>query len=43
VQGIKIACLEEIALSKKWITKKKILNNLKFYGNNEYSNYLKNL
>ena len=43
VQGLKIACLEEIALSKKWITKKKILNNLKFYGNNEYSNYLKNL
>ena len=43
VQGIKIACLEEIALSKKWITKKKILNNLKFYGNNQYSNYLKNL
>jgi len=43
VQGIKIACLEEIALSKKWITKKEILDNLKFYGNNEYSNYLKNL
>ena len=43
VQGVKIACLEEIALSKKWITKKKILDNLKFYGNNEYSNYLKNL
>ena len=43
VQGLKIACLEEIALSKKWITKREILNNLKFYGNNEYSNYLKNL
>jgi glucose-1-phosphate thymidylyltransferase len=43
VQGIKIACLEEIALSKNWITKKNILKNLKFYGNNEYSNYLKNL
>ena len=43
VQGVKIACLEEIALSKKWITKKKILDNLKSYGNNEYSNYLKNL
>jgi glucose-1-phosphate thymidylyltransferase len=43
VQGVKIACLEEIALSKKWITKKKIMSNLKFYGNNEYSNYLKNL
>jgi len=43
VQGLKIACLEEIALSKKWITKREILENLKFYGNNEYSNYLKNL
>jgi glucose-1-phosphate thymidylyltransferase len=43
VQGLKIACLEEIALTKKWITKKEILDNLKFYGNNEYSNYLKNL
>ena len=43
VQRIKIACLEEIALSKKWISKKSILQNLKFYGNNEYSNYLKKL
>ncbi len=43
VQGIKIACLEEIALSKKWITKNLITKNLKFYGNNDYSNYLKNL
>ncbi len=43
VQGIKIACLEEISLFKKWITKKNILQNLKFYGNNEYSNYLKKL
>ena len=43
VQGIKIACLEEIALFKKWISKKKILKNIKFYGNCEYSNYLKKL
>ena len=43
VQGIKIACLEEISLSKKWITRKDISHNLKFYGNNEYSNYLKKL
>ena len=43
VQGIKIACLEEIALSKKLITKKNIIQNLKFYGNNEYSNYLRKL
>ena len=43
VQSIKIACLEEIALSKKWINKKTILKNIKFYGNCDYSNYLKNL
>ena len=43
VQGIKISCLEEISLSKKWINKKTILENIKFYGNCEYSNYLKKL
>jgi len=43
VQGVKIACLEEISLLKKWINKDKIKQNVKFYGNCEYSNYLKNL
>ena len=43
VQSIKIACLEEIALSKKWINKKIILKNINFYGNCDYSNYLKKL
>ena len=43
VQSIKIACLEEIALSKKWINKKTILENIGFYGNCDYSNYLKKL
>tara|TARA_B100001540_G_scaffold68118_1_gene61303 strand:- start:204 stop:1064 length:861 start_codon:yes stop_codon:yes gene_type:complete len=43
VQDIKIACLEEIALNKKWLDKKKILKNIKFYGNCEYSNYLKKI
>ena len=43
VQSIKIACLEEIALSKKWINKKTILKNINFYGNCEYSSYLKKL
>jgi glucose-1-phosphate thymidylyltransferase len=43
VQGIKIACLEEISLLKKWINKKTIKQNIKFYGNCEYSNYLKKL
>jgi glucose-1-phosphate thymidylyltransferase len=42
-QGLKIACLEEIALSNKWINKKHILNQIKFYGNCEYSNYLKKI
>ena len=43
VQSVKIACLEEIALSKKWINKKTILKNITFYGNCDYSNYLKDL
>ena len=43
VQSIKIACLEEIALSKKWINKKQLLKNITFYGNCDYSNYLKKL
>ena len=42
-QGFKIACLEEIALGNKWITKKNIFNAIKFYGNCEYSNYIKKL
>jgi len=40
-QGFKIACIEEIAFLNKWINKKKILNAIKFYGNCNYSNYLK--
>ena len=42
-QGFKIACLEEIALSNRWISKKQIMNAINFYGNCEYSNYLKKL
>tara|TARA_Y100000590_G_scaffold467419_1_gene646292 strand:+ start:473 stop:1360 length:888 start_codon:yes stop_codon:yes gene_type:complete len=42
-QGFKIACLEEISLINKWIGKKEIENSIKFYGNCEYSNYLKKL
>ena len=42
-QGFKIACLEEISLSKKWIDYKQILNAVKFYGECNCSNYLKNL
>jgi len=39
-QGLKIACLEEIALNNKWINKKNIFNALKFYGKCAYSKYL---
>jgi glucose-1-phosphate thymidylyltransferase len=42
-QGLKIACLEEIALLNKWISKTNIHNSIKFYGNCEYSRYLKKL
>ena len=39
-QGLKIACLEEIAFNNKWINKNNIINAIKFYGNCEYSKYL---
>ena len=42
-QGLKIACLEEIALNNKWIGKKEIRNSINFYGKCDYSNYLKKL
>ena len=42
-QGLKIACIEEIALKKGWINKNDVTAAIKFYGNCEYSNYLKNL
>ena len=42
-QGLKIACLEEIAFKNKWINKKDIKNAIKFYGNCEYSKYLKSI
>ena len=42
-QGFKIACIEEIALLNKWINKSHIHKQIKYYGNCEYSNYLKKL
>jgi glucose-1-phosphate thymidylyltransferase len=42
-QGLKIACLEEISLFNKWINKKKILKQIKFYGKCEYSQYLQKI
>jgi len=42
-QGLKIACLEEISLNNKWISKKQIKNRINFYGDCDYSKYLKKL
>ena len=42
-QGLKIACIEEIAFLNNWIKKKQILNSIKFYGKCDYSKYLKKL
>ena len=42
-QGFKIACIEEIALNNGWISPKHIDQSIKFYGNCDYSKYLKNL
>jgi len=42
-QGLKIACLEEIAYSNNWIGENEIKLAIKFYGNCNYSIYLKKL
>ena len=42
-QGLKVACIEEIALANGWIKEREINNQIKFYGKCEYSEYLKNL
>ena len=42
-QGLKIACLEEIAFNNKWIQKKHLKLSIKFYGNCDYSKYLSKL
>ena len=42
-QGFKIACLEEISLSKKWIGKKEIQKQINFYGRCDYSKYLERI
>jgi glucose-1-phosphate thymidylyltransferase len=42
-QGVKIACLEEIAFTNKWINKNHIKKSIKFYGNCDYSKYLNKL
>ena len=40
-QGLKIACLEEISLQKKWISRNNLLNAIEFYGKCAYAEYLK--
>ena len=42
-QGFKIACLEEISFSKKWIGKKEIKKQIDFYGKCDYSKYLEKI
>ena len=42
-QGLKIACIEEIAYQNKWISKKQILERINFYGRCAYSEYLKKI
>ena len=43
LQGFKIACLEEISLNNNWINKNKVYQAIKFYGNCDYSKYLKKI
>lgn len=39
-QGVKIACLEEVAWRMKFLTKEQIRENIKNFKNNEYYNYV---
>ena len=42
-QGLKIACIEEIAYINKWINDKQLLKIANQYNKNSYGEYLKNL
>jgi glucose-1-phosphate thymidylyltransferase len=42
-QGLKIACLEEIALYKKWMTSEDVEKAAHAHGSSSYGKYLKNL
>ena len=41
-QGLKVACLEEIAFSKGWINSSDLEKSIEFLANSEYGLYLKN-
>lgn len=42
-QGIKIACLEEVAFRMGFVTKEDLQNTVEKYNNNEYFNYVKDM
>lgn len=42
-QGIKIACLEEIALHKGWLTKEEVLTRVSQMGKSTYAEYLRRI
>ena len=42
-QGLKVACLEEIAFSKGWINSEKLLQQANKYKSTTYGKYLLNL
>lgn len=42
-QGLKIACLQEIAWRSRWITKSELRNQAQIYTKTEYGQYLKRL
>ena len=42
-QGFKIACLEEIAYMRKWLSKTQLLDAAKYYSKNAYGEYLLSL
>ena len=42
-QGIKIACLEEVAYRMGFVTKEDLQKTIEKYNNNEYFNYVRNM
>lgn len=42
-QGFKVACLEEIAFRKNWLTAEQVLNSAQLLGKTQYGTYLQNL